>query len=67
MTHTDVPPFVSIVLAGEDKGGEESKRGETGWGPSTEFWVLQNDKDPPPTQYRVRSPLVHGHRGRFDL
>lgn len=43
-------PFVSIVLAGEAKRGDE--RGGAGWGPRTEFGVLQqNDKDPPPMQY----------------
>lgn len=40
------------MFAGEGKAREERKRGEAGWGPNTEFWVLQNDKDPPPMRYR---------------
>lgn len=56
MTQTDVPPFVSIVLAGQAKGEGGRKRDKAGWGPSTEFWVLQNDKDPPPMLLRQGDP-----------
>lgn len=41
ITQADVPPFASIVF--KEEVGVSLARGQ-----STEFWVLQNDKDPLP-------------------